>query len=186
MLRKKAQKYSFSIEFVGEKREKDLDHYIRNNVDIGLASGTSSIEFGLRKVPVIQEWIIDKVYKANIRDTYHLLNEMDNFQDITDNSYRLEGQDYFEKKVEMILNNYHDICEASYKKAMSKSPEKCGESFVSLIDNLQSVDIGESYKYLRKAQQLTKAAWHNWMERLHLRRLYVPICKLLGVQQAVF
>ena len=89
-------------------------------------------------------------------------------------------------KDEMILKNYHDVCEASYKKAMSKSPEKCGESFVSLIDNLQSVDIGESYKYLRKAQQLTKAAWHNWMEILHLRRLYVPICKLLGVQQAVF
>ena len=185
-LRKKAKKYSFPIEFIGEKRENELDIFIRNNVDIGLASGTSSIEFGLRKVPVIQEWIIDKVYKANIRDTYHLLNEMDNFQDITDNSYRLEGQDYFAKKVEMILKNYHDVCEASYKKAMSKSPEKCGESFVSLINNLQSVDIGESYKYLRKAQQLTKAAWHNWMKILHLRRLYVPICKLLGVQQAVF
>lgn len=185
MLRKKAQKYSFPIEFVGEKREEELDCYIRNNVDIGLASGTSSYEFCLRKVPVIQEWIIDKVYKANVRDTYHFIYEADKIIDITENSYRLEEQNYFANKVEIILSNYHDICEASYKKTTSKSLEKCGESFISLINNLESVDVGESYKYLCRAQQLTKAARHNWMEKLHLRRLYVPICKLLRVQQAV-
>lgn len=185
MLRKYAKKYSYPIEFVGEKREDDLDTFIRNNVDVGLASGTSAYEFALRKVPVIQEWLIDKVYKANERDTYHFIEEFGNFTDITESSYRIVGQGTFEEKTIDLIDNYHNRCETAFLCAMKASPESCGEAFVSAMNKLQDIDMSEAYSHLRKAQKLTRNAHYNWMERIHLRRLYVPLCKLLGVRPAV-
>ncbi len=185
MLRKKAKKYSYLIEFVGEKCEDDLDAYIRNNVDVGLASGTSAYEFALRKVPVIQEWLIDKVYLANERDAYHYIEEFGNFTDITESSFRIVGQGTFAVKTKDLIENYHSRCESAFSRAMKASPETCGEAFVAAMNKLQTIDIAESYIHLRKAQSITMKAWKNWMEKIHLRRLYVPLCKLLGVKQAV-
>lgn len=185
MLRTKAEKYSYPIEFVGEKREEDLDAFIRKNVDIGLASGTSAIEFALRKVPVIQEWLIDRVYDAGERDTYHFIEEDEFFVDIAQFTYRVVGQNTFAVKVKTIVDDYSKCCEAAYTRALKSSVNSCGEAFVSHMNDLQNIDIAETYIHLRKAQRLTLKAWHNWMEKLHLRRFYVPICKLLGVKPAV-
>lgn len=184
MLKKKASKYSFPINFVGEKREENLDIFIRNNVDVGLASGTSSMEFALRKVPVIEDWLLERVYKANERDRYYLYGQT-HITNITTNSYRFAEMGNFKSVFFDLMNNYLLRCEEAYKFVMTRSTYATGEKFVVEIQKMQEIDIEECYRHIDALNDLTLKARNNWMEKLHLRRLFVPICKLLSVEPAV-
>lgn len=184
-LKKAAKKYSYPIEFVGEKREEDLDAFIRNNVDIGFASGTSSLEFAMRKVPVIQEKLLDRVYKAGERNTYLYVGASPVIDEDSEKGFHYEGQDYFAAKLNDILENYPARCEEVFNYTMSRSPKSCAEKFISSISALEDIDIEELYKHVDALNKLTIGALNNWMEFLHLRRIYVPICKLLKIKPAV-
>lgn len=184
MLRNEAFKYSYTIEFVGEKREDTLDSFIRNNVDIGLASGTSSMEFALRKVPVIQEWLLDRVYLANERDTYCLYGQPSHISEITSTGYRYKEMGAFKVKLFDLLENYHRLCEESYKSVMARSTQACGEKFIAAVHEIETVDYNECYQHINALNEMTLKARNNWMEKLHLRRAFVPICKLLSIEPA--
>lgn len=185
MLKSKAKKYSYPIYFVGEKREAELDSFITKNVDIGLASGTSSLEFALRKVPVIQEWLLDKVYSADQRKTYHLVEEYGNFINITEYDFQIVNQGTFSQKLHQILGDYNKYCESAYNRAMTRSPQMCGDKFVAVMHNLEHVDIKESSYHLDSLSKMLQSARNNWMEKIHLRRIFVPLCKILGIKPAV-
>lgn len=131
-----APKYSYPIEFVGEKREEDLDKFIREKVEIGLASGTSAFEFALRGKPVIMEWEIKQSYRAGKRSTY-TFNYEDELYDFsrTDKLVRMH-EDFFSNKAEIIFNNYNIIAENEYKFVLSKSVEICSQK---LIDSIQQI-----------------------------------------------
>lgn len=179
-----AKKYSYPIYFIGEKRELELDSYIRQNVDIGLASGTSALEFAIRKVPVIQEWVIDRIYTAGKRDTYHLIENMEKIIGVTESSHRIEGQNKFELIANQIIDNYHNQCEIAYNYALSRSLNNTGKDFVAAMQSLETVDIDEAHEYLCKAQRMARESREidKYLAWFHLGRLFIICCKLLGVK----
>lgn len=185
MLRKESSKYSFRIDFVGEKREDELDDFIRKNVDVGLASGTSSMEFALRKVPVIQDWLLDRVYKAGERDTYYLYGQTSEISEITPTSYRFKSMGSFKSKFFDLKEHYNDRCEESYTFVMSYSVSCCVDKFLEALSKLETADAKDCYLHIDALNEITLKARNNWMEKLHLRRLFVPICKLFSVTPAV-
>lgn len=183
-LKKKAKYYSFPIEFVGEKREDDLDSYIRKNVDIGLASGTSSLEFGLRKVPVIQDWLLDKEYQAEARDSYHLVGNTSLIIDNNTNDLRYEGQGIFSDKLDDVLKDYHASCDRIFQYVLSRSTKVCGEKLFVALKKVENVDLESCYSHIDSLNKLSVHARNSWMDKIHLRRIFVPICKLLSVKPA--
>ena len=185
MLKKRAKGYHFPIDFVGEKREDELDNFIRNHVDIGLASGTSSIEFALRKVPVIQDWLLEKVYSAGKRNSYHFIGK--NSIIVSEGAlkgFKYHDQGSFCMKLDDLLLDYHHYCEDVYQFAMNRSVAACGAKFLSALNYIDNVNIEECFFHIDAINKLILQARTNWMERLHLRRIYVPICKLFSVEQA--
>lgn len=183
-IQKDALKYSYPINFVGEKREENLDCFIRNNVDIGLASGTSSMEFALRKVPVIIDWLLDRIYTADERNQYYLYTQT-HISDITINSYRFEEMGTFKDIFLDLIRNYVLRCEEAYKHVMTRSTYACGEKFITEMKKMQEANFVKCYQHIDTLNKLTLKARYSWMDKLHLRRIFVPLCKLFSVEQAV-
>lgn len=134
------KKYSYPIKFVGEKREDELDRYIREETEIGLASGTSAFEFALRGKPVIMEWVIDRVYHAGERHTYVFTHEQELYDySVKDKVKRLyEGT--FQDKVNSIFSDYSSIVQKEYAFVMSKSVDNCCHKLLSTIQQISLLD----------------------------------------------
>lgn len=184
ILKHQAKRYPFKIEFVGEKREKELDSFIRENVDIGLASGTSSMEFALRKVPVIQDWLLDRVYQAGKRDTYYLYGQTSIISEITSTKFRFENMGTFYSKFSDLMDNYIVRCEEAYKNVMLCSVSNCCEKFISAVSTLEQSDMKECYEHIDALAFYVWKAKNNWKEKLHLYRIFVPLCKILSIEPA--
>lgn len=137
-LRTEAQQYSFPISFVGEKRDADLDNYIRDNVDIGLASGTSSLEFCLRGVPVIEQWVIPQIYKAGIIKNFtHTYDRHKIDLSITSCKKNIT-EDAFVNKFNEIINDYYNKSKTSFEYAMSFSPHNGCKKFLEAIRDMEN------------------------------------------------
>ncbi len=135
-LKEIASKYHFQIVFAGEKRDKDLDEYIRTQSEIGLASGTSALEFALRGKPVIYEGLLDRVYAAGERKKYFLLCDLhDVSYDSNCQVYR-KGEADFETKVRQILGNYTLLSKKSYDFVKQYTAENCGLKLIANIENI--------------------------------------------------
>lgn len=138
MLRIESKKHNYPISFVGEKRDKELDEYIRSSVDIGLGSGTSAIEFAMREIPVIHQGILSKVYKAGAYNRYTNLFERSIDYKST-KIFRSLNEGYFKDKVNIVINNYDYACVASHKYAMQWSVEHGTVCFLEAVKSLSKV-----------------------------------------------
>ena len=137
LLKAEAKKYSFPIFFVGEKRDAELDSYIRNNVDIGLASGTSSLEFGFRGVPVIEQWVISQIYNSGeCRDYTHVYDRYKYDERDLVNKINVT-QNTFLNKFEEIISNYSATTQKSYEFSIQYTPETGGKKFLDSIRKLE-------------------------------------------------
>ena len=135
-----ANKYSYPIEFVGEKREEELDTFIKGEVEIGLASGTSAFEFALRGKPVIMEWVIDRVYGAGERKTYIYTHEDEQLDFSPSGMPIRKKQDCFEQKAMKIMNCYQKVTESEYQFVLSKSVDNCCNKLVNTIHQIEHLD----------------------------------------------
>lgn len=146
-LKSVVSRYSYPIEFVGEKRDEELDKFIREETEIGLASGTSAYEFALRGKPVIVEWEIDRVYNAGERATY-VYNYEDELYDSPQNGELIWTKaDDFIHKIDNIFKNYSTIAENEYKFVQVKNVNNCCKTLLESVQNIAKLDpkkvIGE-------------------------------------------
>lgn len=130
-----SKKFSYPCNFVGEKRDETLDSYIRNSVDIGLASGTSSLEFALRKVPIVHGTKLSKVYQAG---ECFLFSDVDKGRDLYN----------FQTIYNGIVSEYWKKCDESFTFAMSKSPTAGAKKMHDAITHLESLEWPEVYTHL--------------------------------------
>lgn len=146
--------YSYPISFVGEKRDMDLDYYIRNNVDIGLASGTSSLEFMLRGKPVIQSWNMKRIYAYDEYTAYHFPFEEFDAKKTTFFQTSFVGESTFKNKFNELMKDYVTICDKSYNYAMEKSPYKGALNLVSVIKSLEQINFVDTNGQIEKLSSL--------------------------------
>lgn len=135
-----AKKYSYPINFVGEKREDELDRYIREETEIGLASGTSAFEFVLRGKPVIMEWVIDKVYQAGERNTYVFTHEEELYDYSVEDRVKRLNEGTFKEKVNAIFSDYSAIVHKEYAFVKGKSVENCCSKLIATIEQISQLD----------------------------------------------
>jgi hypothetical protein len=165
-LEKFSHKYNYDILFVGEKRDEELDAFIRENVDIGLASGTSSLEFALRKVPVIQLWKPSKIFKAGECTSYHRIGSRLNVAQSSSSNIVICGQTSFEKIFCDIWNNYEVSREQDFLFAMSKSPSEGAQKMNDSINYLEhNYDINTYEQIIKMSDALEKG--HKLREKLY-------------------
>ena len=156
MLKQEAKKYNFKINFVGEKRDEDLDTFIREESEIGLASGTSAYEFSLRGKPVIMEWVLDKVYSAGERKRYMFTEEDEDYDYGSGLELRRNGEAGFVEKLNEILNDYENVAKKGYDYVMSKSAENCCNILLDNISNISKNKLSIIYDYLEIASKIIK------------------------------
>lgn len=135
-----AKKYSYPIKFVGEKREEELDRYLREETEIGLASGTSAFEFALRGKPVIMEWVIDRVYQAGKRNTYVFTHEEELYDYSVEDKVKRLHEGTFQEKVNAIFSDYSAIVQKEYAFVKSKSVENCCQKLITTIQQISQLD----------------------------------------------
>lgn len=157
-LRKCAQHYSYPIDFVGEKRDLELDAFIRKNTDIGLASGTSAYEFSLRGKPVIMEWVLDRVYEAGERNRYTFT-----FFEVKDLDKKtgepvVDGQGPFIMKLEELINNFEEISKECYNFVISKSPSNSVKILLNTIEYISKLDQDEVERHVTSLRRIINKA----------------------------
>lgn len=153
-------RYSYPISFVGEKREAELDRYIREETEIGLASGTSAFEFALRGKPVIMEWVIDRVYPAGERTTYIFTHEDEIYDYSVANRLVRVNESDFMKKAEAIFDDYAAIVQKEYDYVLSKSVQNCTKKLIKTINQISALDCEEVEKECRIVGRLiNKGRW---------------------------
>lgn len=158
MLQEKAKYYSYPIEFVGEKREQNLDLYIRNETEIGLASGTSALEFAIRGKPVIVDWVIDKVYNAGERSKYTLIHEDEDINTSIKDRLIRNQEATFVTKVNEILSEYEGKSKAEYMYARQKTIAFGCNKLVASVFAISSLDHKIVVPRIRKIEQICRTA----------------------------
>lgn len=153
-LKKIVGSYSYPISFLGEKHGMELDGYLRKETEIGLASGTSALEFSLRGKPVIMEWVIDKVYSAGVRDKYIFTHENEQYDYCSGNELKRLGENFFSFKLKEILNNYSGISKQEYEYATKMTPANCASILVDSISQIEERDFKEIELHVRRASSL--------------------------------
>lgn len=154
MLKKESLKYSYPIEFVGEKRDAELDVFIRSNTEIGFASGTSAFEFSMRGKPVIMQWVIDKVYPAGECDNYIFTEENEKFDYSTGHALKRKFANTFKNKLNEILQDYATVSRNGYDFVMCQSAGNCASVLLETINKLSQSDGQEIYSDIDKVSHL--------------------------------
>ena len=134
-------KYSFPCSFVGEKRNEDLDVFIRDHTDIGLASGTSSLEFAMRGRQVIQVWSLDRVYQHNECKCFHYVEEKMDAEKSHPKRCVIQNESTFSDKFIEIINHYEESCGKAYDYAKKHSPEATSDIMYQTLVNICHLDI---------------------------------------------
>ena len=158
LLKQESLNYSYPILFVGEKRDESLDSFIRNETEIGLASGTSAYEFSLRGKPVIMEWVIDKVYPAGVRNKYIFTDEEEKYDISSGFELKREGASNFSNKLKEILNDYSKISQQGYDFVMGKSAKNCAENLVKTINSISCCSPDEIVVHVKKCSNIINKA----------------------------
>lgn len=153
-LREKASHYSYPIHFVGEKRDENLDLFIRHETEIGLASGTSAMEFSKRGKPTVCEGVIDKIYEAGERKKYYLVSEGQSMYNISTKELYREGDSSFTEKILQILKDYPACCKTEYQYVLQYAPSNCANRLMSIVKDLCLSDQQLIGKHLEVADRL--------------------------------
>lgn len=107
---------SFNVVFEGELIDKALDTFIDTTADIGLAMGTSNLEFGKRGVPAILRGLSKKVYGAGELNDYIITNEIKGFSLGGLDGFDMDcpDQSSFTEKVNYIVHQYAACAKACH------------------------------------------------------------------------
>ena len=177
-INKESNNYSYPISFVGEKRDEELDVFIRNNVDIGLASGTSSFEFMFRGKPVIQSWSMKRLYAYNEYSAYHFPFEKIDTRKTTIFQTSFIGESTFRMKFDELMQNYLTICKKSVNYTQEKSPYNGSISLMSAIKSLDNINFEETNKMIEKMS--------SYMRMYHKRRMILLLIKKIFTTNCLF
>lgn len=111
-----ASKMTYKIIFEGTIFPDKLGDFIRTKTDIGLAMGTSNLEFGCRGVPAILKGGVDDVRNAGYSKDYILTNEIKGYSLGAFENFSMQNQAErtFKEKVDLILNDYSNIAKKCY------------------------------------------------------------------------
>ncbi len=112
-VRKIANNYEYNIDFIGLKYGNKLNNFIDNNVDIGIAMGTSILEIAKRGKPVIVQGILKNIHKAKELNNYILLHESNGYSLASPDNVTSEMGSFI-SKVNQIVNNYDESAKDSY------------------------------------------------------------------------
>lgn len=160
-LREIAKKYSYDIVFAGQMIGQQLDDYIKNNTDVGLAVGTSALEFSKRGKPAILPCIIEKVYDRDELSNYFLTSEKDDY-DYNVQFVKRNSEARFSSKIEQILQDYEGtsrkcnefvLNNQSIHGTCSKLVE-CIESISTLNQHEVNLLVSNISKRINKAKSL--------------------------------
>ena len=176
-LRTLSKNYGFECIFVGEKRNEELADYIKNNTDIGLASGTSSLEFAMRGRPVIQMWKLDKVYGYAECDTFHFVGDKMDMTLSTPSCPVIQNQSKFSEKFEEIDRDYPAACRRAYKYSESRSPQATCENMYQTLMKISQLDIPSTNRMICNLADLLSEAKKEPMFVMKLRSLVKFIIK---------
>lgn len=161
--------YNICIDFVGQLTGSKLDDYIDNKVDIGLAMGTSILEFSKRGVPVILKGFVDKERPAGYYKDYLLTNEIKGYSLGSVDGVNLENplEDTFGKKVNLLLRDYNRISKECFDYV------KHNHTISHTTDLLQAIAV-KSWSHDNSMIIKTLTVRFDFFENLRNRRLNVP------------
>ncbi len=168
-----SKNYSYPIIFVGEKRDKELDKFIVEESEIGLASGTSALEFSLRGKPVIYMGLLERVFEAQSLNNYFLTSESEKINyDEHMNIFR-QNQSTFEDKVYQILSDYEGSSKACYKYVLTKSANVCCEKLVQNVEYIAMLDVDKLNNHLLRLYRLLQkgSSRSKWIRKI--RRIFI-------------
>lgn len=116
VIKKYASKMTYEIIFEGTIFPDKLGDFIFTKTDIGLAMGTSNLEFGCRGVPAILKGRVDNIRNAGYSKDYIFTNEIKGYSLGASENFSMPNQDErtFKEKVDLILNNYSNIAKKCY------------------------------------------------------------------------
>lgn len=152
-LKQISSNYSYNILFVGEKRNEDLDMFLRNETEVGLASGTSAFEFSLRGKPVISDGVLDRVYEAGARSRYIYTYEIGQYYGNDGKRVIRKGEAKFAEKINYLINNYEKVSKDCYNYVMAFSPENC---CIKLKQTITQLEQGNTHDVLNNISLVTR------------------------------
>lgn len=103
-----SEKFSYSIIFHNTLIGSELDDFIDNNVDLGVAMGTSNLEFAKRGVPAILKGIVNEVKATGQEKDYIYTSEIEGYTLGTIEGYEIDYKqgDTFANKMNYVVEDY--------------------------------------------------------------------------------
>lgn len=116
VIKEYASKMTYKIIFEGTIYPDKLGDFIYTKTDIGLAMGTSNLEFGCRGVPAILKGGVDEVRNAGYSRDYIFTNEIKGYSLGAFENFSMQNQAErtFSEKVDLILNDYSATAKKCY------------------------------------------------------------------------
>lgn len=109
-----SNRFEYEIAFLGKLFGNELNSFIDDKVDIGIAMGTSILEIAKRGKPVIVKGVLSKIYPAGELKDYIFLNEEYGFS-LGAPDCPNQGQASFEKKLDLLLSDYSRHAKEDYE-----------------------------------------------------------------------
>lgn len=114
-----SKRFSYEIVFKGRMFGDELNHFIDNSIDVGIAMGTSALEIAKRGKPVIVKGVLPKVYAPGCLNNYIFLNE-EYGHSLGDPDFPNQGQSCFKNKINTIIDGYNDQARKDYEYVLNK------------------------------------------------------------------
>lgn len=131
--------YSYEVNCVGALLGKELDAFIDDNVDIGIAMGTSILEFSKRGVPVILKGFMNKALNSGACKDFLILNEIEGYSLGSMDGIELGNpfESSFKSKAQNIIADYKAISQKCYDYVRyNHTIENSSSLFSKAIDRL--------------------------------------------------
>lgn len=150
----------FEIIFEGSMCSQDLGDFIVNNTDIGIAMGTSNLEFGRCGVPAILKGYVEDVREAGYTKDYIRTDEILGYSLGASEDFNLKNPNIgsFSAKINAILDNYAVValsCLEYTKK--NHSLDVTARMIISCTEDIEPADI----KFINSSLKLVKKSMNS-------------------------
>lgn len=151
----------YEVIFEGSINAQDLGDYIVNNADIGIAMGTSNLEFGRCGVPAILKGLVTEVRQAGYTQDYIVTNEILGYSLGASEDFNIDNPNIgsFTYKVNCILENYASIANACliYTKK-NHSLTKTTELILECISKIESQNTVAMYHEIKRVKKIMNSS----------------------------
>ncbi len=172
-LRKKCEKMVTKVVFIGKLFGEELKEFIVDNVDIGLAMGTSALDIAKMGKPVIVEGVLDHTYKVGKRKDYVLVSEIKNYDVVSPGYYDKNLGHGFNDLICRILNDYKTCAYMcySYVKQRHSEPFVMGKIEAAIKKAYNNYDIDCFFKLMDIGDRINKVSVDNHLKYKLIRKL---------------